>query len=36
MPLVPPKAALGVIGNGSDPSRISADRRAVARYAMCR
>jgi hypothetical protein len=36
MPLVPPTAALGVIGNGCDPSRISAVRRAVARYSMRR
>jgi hypothetical protein len=32
----PPTAALGVIGNTSNSSRISAVRRADTRYSMCR
>jgi hypothetical protein len=33
---VSPTAAFDVIGNGPDPSRISAVRRAIARYSIHR
>jgi hypothetical protein len=36
MPAVSPTAAFDVIGNGPDPSRISAVRRAIARYSILR
>jgi hypothetical protein len=36
MPDVSPTAAFDVIGNGPDPSRISAVRRAIARYSIHR